>query len=110
MLDPNEVLSIESDDCEAELPEWVQNITEHQIYEVCMDLAVFLIKKNRKYGNSAIEPVRVFSDAPPDEQIKVRKDDKLSRLMSGQANEDEDPEKDLVGYWVLGEVIKRCQK
>lgn len=38
-----------------------------------------LLAKNAAYGNSALEPVRIFSKADPTEQIRVRIDDKLSR-------------------------------
>lgn len=39
-----------------------------------------LEEKNRMYGNSALEPLRIFSKAPPDEQLNVRIDDKLSTV------------------------------
>jgi len=65
-----------------------------------------LIEKNRAYGNSAIDPVRIFSKCDPEEQINVRLDDKLSRLMRGQ-NAGEDVELDLIGYLVLRRVYRR---
>jgi len=46
-----------------------------------------LLSKNRKYGNAALEPVRIFSKADALEQLKVRIDDKLSRLANQQADE-----------------------
>lgn len=76
------------------------------ILEQCIDLALFLIEKNRAYGNSAIEPVRVFSKADPLEQIRIRMDDKMSRLMRGQ-EAGEDCMKDLVGYWILLKVAEK---
>lgn len=63
-----------------------------------------LLDKNRKYGDSALNPVRVFSKASPLEQLKVRMDDKLSRLRNAQDDEDEDPITDLIGYLVLYKV------
>ena len=39
-----------------------------------------LISKNRKYGDAALTPIRVFSDADNVAQINVRMDDKLSRM------------------------------
>jgi hypothetical protein len=65
-----------------------------------------LKEKNRAYGNSALEPVRVFSKADTVEQIKVRLDDKLSRLMRGTAA-GEDVEHDLMGYLVLLRIARR---
>jgi hypothetical protein len=59
-----------------------------------------LVEKNAAYGNSALEPVRVFSRASTEEQLLVRIDDKLSRLARG-ASAGEDVVRDLVGYLVL---------
>jgi hypothetical protein len=39
-----------------------------------------LLGKNAAYGNSALDPLRVFSASDAEEQIRVRIDDKLSRL------------------------------
>lgn len=76
------------------------------ILKVCIDLGIFLMRKNLAYGDSALKPLRILSKADPIEQIKVRMDDKLSRLIRGQAS-GEDPMQDLVGYWVLWQVAKR---
>jgi len=59
-----------------------------------------LISKNRIYGDSALNPVRVFSKADAAEQLRVRIDDKLSRLTRG-TNAGEDTIADLIGYLVL---------
>lgn len=56
--------------------------------------------KNRAYGNAALDPVRIFSKAPPAEGIRVRIDDKLSRLARGAAA-GEDTVLDLIGYLVI---------
>lgn len=65
-----------------------------------------LLAKNAAYGNSALNPVRVFSKADPVEQIRVRIDDKISRLMRGQGA-GEDTELDLVGYLVILLMARR---
>ena len=70
-------------------------------------LGELLKDKNRKYGNSAIEPVRIFSKADPMAQIDVRIDDKLSRIRSAQADDSEDAELDLLGYLLLKRVARR---
>lgn len=75
----------------------------------CDALKALLLDKNRKYGNSALDPLRTFSKASPIEQINVRIDDKLSRLRSGQADEDEDVVQDLLGYLVLLRIAKRLR-
>lgn len=74
--------------------------------DVLADLRSFLIAKNQAYGNSALEPVRVFSKADPVEQLRVRIDDKLSRLFRGKAS-GEDTELDLLGYLTLLQVARR---
>ena len=63
-----------------------------------------LISKNRKYGDSALTPVRVFSDADNVAQINVRMDDKLSRMANQQADDDKDAELDLLGYMLLKRI------
>jgi len=77
------------------------------IQEVTNEIAKFLIEKNEKYGNSALNPPKIFSKLNPIEGINVRLNDKIARLMSDQENEDEDVEKDLIGYIVLKMVLKR---
>ncbi len=67
-----------------------------------------LIQKNTAYGDSALDPVRVFSKASPQEQIRVRIDDKLSRLARG-SDAGEDVLADLLGYLVLLEIAKLRQ-
>jgi len=64
------------------------------------DIRVMLVSKNTAYGNSALDPVRIFSTTNPVEQIKVRIDDKLSRLVRGSAA-GEDVATDLIGYLIL---------
>ena len=67
-----------------------------------------LLAKNRAYGNSALDPVRIFSTAPAAEQIRVRIDDKLSRLARGHAA-GEDVQQDLIGYLVLLRLAERME-
>jgi len=59
-----------------------------------------LIQKNAAYGDSALNPVRVFSRASPMEQLLVRLDDKVSRLQRGHAA-GEDVAADMLGYLLL---------
>lgn len=80
---------------------------ESLIIRECNDLRDMLLEKNRLYGNSALDPKRIFSSADPIEQINVRIDDKLSRIESGQLDDTEDPEKDLNGYLILKRVAKK---
>lgn len=82
-----------------------QETFERDVQEVLADVCNLLIDKNQKYGNSALDPMRVFSRASTVEQLKVRLDDKLSRLARG-VGEDEDVERDLMGYLVLLRVAR----
>lgn len=77
--------------------------TQTRIKEVCDDVKELLLYKNSKYGDSAISPVRIFSQSSAYEQILVRIDDKLNRIMKGKnlLDDDEDVIMDLIGYLVL---------
>lgn len=66
-----------------------------------------LVDKNRKYGDSALSPAKVFSKATSIEQIKVRLDDKLARKVSDQLDEDEDIDKDIMGYLILLRIAQK---
>jgi len=79
------------------------NETELKISTVCDDIKELLIHKNRKYGNSALKPNRIFSKSSATEQLLVRIDDKLNRIMKGAGllATDEDVVNDLIGYLVL---------
>ena len=79
------------------------NETELKISGVCDDIKELLIHKNRKYGNSALQPNRIFSKCSATEQLLVRIDDKLNRIMKGAGllATDEDVVNDLIGYLVL---------
>lgn len=71
----------------------------------CDDLKALLLEKNRAYGNSALDPVRIFSKTNPVEQLLVRIDDKISRLVRG-ANGGEDVTLDLLGYLILLRIAR----
>ena len=84
--------------------------TAAHIKAVLADIEQLLLEKNRKYGDSALHPVRIFSKATPVEQILVRIDDKLSRIAQGHGwDVEEDTITDLIGYLVLLQVASRCQ-
>lgn len=74
---------------------------EQKVRKVCNDIAELLIEKNKCYGNSALEPLNCFYKGNIENAIKVRIDDKLSRIMRGKEYGQEDTIKDLLGYLVL---------
>ena len=82
--------------------------TATYIKEECAEIAQFLCQKNRGYGDSFSKPLRVFSDLSALDQINLRIDDKLSRLVRGNKTEiSEDTELDLIGYLILKRVLRR---
>lgn len=67
-----------------------------------------LREKNIAYGDSALNPIRLFSRADAIAALCVRIDDKLSRIRKTGIGEDaEDTIQDLIGYLVLLQVAKR---
>ena len=80
-----------------------ESSTQDKIIKTMDEIKDFLVQKNNQYGDSVFQPVRVFSKADKTEQIKVRIDDKLSRLKKGNDSieSDEDVVSDLIGYLVL---------
>lgn len=83
---------------------------EQTIIDTCKELAGFLIEKNRSYGKSILNPVRIFSKSDALEGINIRIDDKLSRLLYGREYAGEDTLKDLTGYYIIREVYKKLEK
>jgi hypothetical protein len=79
----------------------LDNEVQLAIVCACEELCAMLIQKNQSYGNSALEPLRMFSKASPREQLLVRVDDKLSRLVYGSEFPGDDTIVDLAGYLVL---------
>jgi len=77
--------------------------TQLEIAKVCDSIKDLLLQKNARYGDSALNPCRIFSKADAIEQILVRIDDKLSRIQRGAGliASDEDVINDLIGYLIL---------
>ena len=85
--------------------------TEKLIEKVCEDVKDLLIKKNRDYGNSALNPSSVFSKGDVFESLGSRIDDKLMRIQNvGVNDETEDTISDLIGYLVLYKVALIIEK
>jgi hypothetical protein len=80
--------------------------TRDDIWAECTQIAEMLCAKNAAYGDSATNPVRIFSKASTEEQLLVRLDDKLSRLARGGAA-GEDVIADLIGYLILLRIVRK---
>ena len=73
-----------------------------QVGQALDEIRDLLIAKNLKYGNSALEPLGVFSQLSAKEGLLVRIDDKLKRIKNGSLEkDDEDVVNDLIGYLIL---------
>ena len=88
---------------------FIPHRAEDLIAAKCDELKAMLLEKNRKYGDSALNPCRVFSRANSVEQILVRIDDKLSRIQNRQNDDDEDAVMDLAGYLILLMIARKGQ-
>ena len=72
-----------------------------RILRQCLKTAKMLVDKNISYGDSALTPIRVFSKADNLEQIKVRIDDKLNRIVNSSSYPGDNDIDDLIGYLIL---------
>jgi hypothetical protein len=78
-----------------------------KIWAACHEVAQMLIDKNISYGDSALNPIRLFSTADSIEQLKVRIDDKLNRVKNAQGFAGDNDIDDLIGYLVLYKIAKQ---
>ena len=66
------------------------------------EITDLLKEKNKAYGNSALEPANIFSQANAVDSLCARIDDKLMRIKNkGIYDATEDTIHDLVGYLLL---------
>ena len=75
--------------------------TADRLRAKCEALTELLLAKNKAYGDSALNPIRIFSTANPQEQLRIRIDDKLSRIARGSEFPGDDTLLDLAGYLIL---------
>jgi hypothetical protein len=81
------------------------------VCQVVQNIKELLLEKNEKYGNSALEPLGVFSQLSAKEGLLVRIDDKLKRIKNGSLEkDDEDVINDLIGYLVLLKIHTNAEK
>jgi hypothetical protein len=71
------------------------------ISQAINELYELLLAKNESYGNSALDPLMIYSKADPLERINMRIDDKLSRTFRGKEYPDEDNLRDLAGHYIM---------
>jgi hypothetical protein len=80
----------------------MQTDTQKKISEISDAMKDLLLYKNKKYGDSAINPKKIFYKGDSTNSILIRLDDKIGRVMS---NPDEKPRTndvaDIIGYCTL---------
>ena len=75
---------------------------KEKIKKVSRKVYDMLVSKNDAYGNSALEPINIFSKGSATESLCARIDDKLARIKNrGLSDETEDTLFDLCGYLIL---------
>lgn len=77
-----------------------------KVLAITDSIAELLVTKNQAYGNSALDPIRIFSKVGTQEGLDVRIDDKLSRIARGHEYPGDDTLKDLIGYLIM-KLIER---
>jgi hypothetical protein len=86
------------------------NDFSHLVSTYLLEIRELLINKNIKYGNSALEPLGVFSQMSAKEGLLIRIDDKLKRIKNGSLEkDDEDVINDLIGYLVLLKILDKVK-
>ncbi len=82
--------------------------TEYLIKKIGEEVTELLLKKNADYGDTANNPISIFSKLDSTEALMARIDDKLSRIKNKGINDKtEDTVTDLIGYLILLKVSLR---
>ena len=77
-------------------------MTKDDIIRVCDNTKNLLVKKNKAYGDSALNPLGIFGNGDAVVSLGARMDDKLMRLKSlGMGKDSVDTLYDLHGYITL---------
>jgi len=89
------------------IPSWVETSTNSDDFadkldKVSSEVVALLKSKNKAYGNTALDPVQIFSRLDATEAICARIDDKIMRIKNKGINDQtEDTVDDLIGYLLL---------
>ncbi len=81
--------------------------TQNQISYILKQIELMLIAKNKQYGDSVMDPIAIFAQGNAQDLVRVRIDDKLSRLKRGNDSIESDIDivEDLIGYLVLLRIM-----
>lgn len=89
------------------IPSWVETSTHSDDFadkldKVSSEVVALLKSKNKAYGNTALDPVQIFSRLDATEALCARIDDKIMRIKNKGINDQtEDTVDDLIGYLLL---------
>ena len=89
------------------IPDWIQTRTDFDSFadkldKVSSEIVELLKSKNKAYGNTALDPVKIFSRLDATEALCARIDDKIMRIKNKGINDKtEDTVDDLIGYLLL---------
>ena len=75
--------------------------SQQMIEYICDGIKDMLLYKNEKYGDSALNPNNIFYKGGATESIKIRLDDKLSRVKNNYGDMRVNDVADIIGYCVL---------
>lgn len=74
--------------------------SQKKIVDVCDNMKSLLLYKNKKYGDSALNPNNIFYKGDSTNSIKIRLDDKIGRIRNNNETRVNDVA-DIVGYCIL---------
>ncbi len=80
----------------------ISTVFSDQVDNIVVKITNLLKEKNKAYGNTALNPPKIFSKLNATEALCARLDDKISRIKNkGINDETEDTVDDLIGYLIL---------
>lgn len=79
---------------------------EKNLNSILNSIGKFLKEKNKRYGNSALEPSNMFFKGNSEEGLRIRIDDKLKRIKNSDVLRKNDIV-DLIGYLIILCITKR---
>jgi len=83
----------------------------NDIERITAEVCDMLIQKNQDYGDSALNPINIFSQGNAVDSLNARIDDKLARIRNvGLSDETEDTLFDLIGYLILLIIAKEDEE
>lgn len=79
---------------------------EKNLNSILNSIGKFLKEKNKRYGNSALEPSNMFFKGNSEEGLRIRIDDKLKRIKNSDVLRKNDIV-DLIGYLIILCITKK---